>query len=199
MLMSKECIHFFGPLCIYAAWTTLTNGRWRNATNLQIWKSTTDSRWRLQVTSLPEREVRNFRPLDSGWTERASETEPLTKSKLIHRYKSCCSEGQWSWSTSVAVPSISLQAGRASVPDSCPSPRPDVHNATPSLIKRNACRPLASGLTNGKKIIWYLCVMMNCRHCTSAVHCRLGQHDDTAPCWRRHTQHLRNYKNAYTY
>jgi hypothetical protein len=109
-----------------------------------------ESWWQLHVTSLPEREVRNFRPLDFGWAERTSKTKPSAESKLIHRYKSCCTEGHCSWSTSVDVPSISLQAGRASVPDSCPSPRRDVRNATPSLIKRNACRPLASGLTNGK-------------------------------------------------
>jgi len=114
-----------------------------------------ESWWQLDVTSLPE--VRNFRPLDSDWAKRTSKTELWTKSKLIHKYKSCCNEGHWSWSTSVAVPSISLQAGRASVPDSCPSPRRDVRNATPSLIKRNACRPLASGLTNGKNHLISLC------------------------------------------
>ena len=138
-------------------WTTVTNGRPRNATISQIWKSTNESRWQLQDTSLQEREVRNFRPGDSGWTERKSKTKPSTTSKLIHRYKLCCTEGQCSWSTSVAVPLISLQAGRASVPDSCPSPRRDVRNATPSLIKRNACCPLASGLTNGKNHLISLC------------------------------------------
>ena len=92
------------------------------------------------------------------WVDRAqSKTEPSTTSKLIHRYKSCCTEGHYRWSTSVAVPLISLQAGRASVPDSCLSPRRDVRNATPSLIKRNACRPLASGLTNGKNHLISLC------------------------------------------
>ena len=130
--------------------------------------------------------------------ERTSKTEPSAKSKLIHRYKSCCTEGLWSWSTSVAVPSISLQAGRASVPDSCPSPQRDVRNATPSLIKRNACRPLASKLTNGKNHLISLCGDE-----LSALYIRSSLSSWSARwyCALLHvyTEHVHNCKNGYTY